>query len=247
MTTSPEHLSPRDEQHLDELERRLGVKLRDRSRAICALTHRSYLNEHRELQRDDNERLEFLGDAVLDLAISHHLMERCPAAREGELSRLRAAIVDEEGLARVARGIGLGELLVLGRGEQLSGGRDKPSLLADAMEAVFAVIYLDGGLEPVVELTGRLFRTALEEAVRGEAGRDFKTALQELVQGRFKSLPRYRIVSETGSEHAKTFEVEVEAGGTSFGRGEGRTKKEAEQAAARQALEKLAAAPGQGR
>ncbi|MGI5865018.1 MAG: ribonuclease III, partial [Myxococcales bacterium] len=223
------------------LERRLGARFADPGAALAALTHRSYVNEHLDEGREDNERLEFFGDSVLNLAVSHRLMERLPQAREGELSRLRAAIVDEEGLSNVARAIGLGELLLLGKGEERSGGADKPSLLADALEAVFAVLFLDGGLDAVLNVVDRLFGPALEQAARGALGRDFKSALQELTQYRFKGSPRYRLVSEEGPEHSKTFAVEVAVAGSPLGRGEGRSKKDAEQAAAREALAKLAA------
>src|SRR5690606_18221285 len=139
------------------LGRRLGIRFRDPVLARQALTHKSWTNEHRDSGLGDNERLEFLGDAVLDLAISERLMARFPEAPEGVLSKLRAAMVDEESLSAVARRIGLGELLYLGRGEEASGGREKPSLLADAFEAVIAAVYLHGGLKAVFRVVDRLF------------------------------------------------------------------------------------------
>lgn len=243
----PQDLKRRDEQRIHELESRLGARFTDQRSALAALTHRSFVNEHKDEGREDNERLEFLGDAVLDLAVSHRLMERLPQAREGDLSRLRAAIVDEEGLSKVARAIGLGKLLLLGKGEEMSGGADKPSLLANAIEAVFAVLFLDGGLEAVLPVVDRLFGSALDQASRGALGRDFKTALQELTQSRFKVSPHYRLVSEAGPDHSKTFVVEVEVAGSPLGRGEGRSKKDAEQTAAREALGKLAEDADAGR
>ena len=192
---------------------------------------------------EDNERLEFLGDAVIDLAVSHRLMERFPAAREGDLSKMRAAVVDEPGLAALARAFELGPLLRLGRGEELTGGREKPSLLADAMEAVVAAVYLEGGLAAVLALVDRYLEDAFDRAGAGTLDRDYKTQLQELAQSRLRTAPRYRVVAELGPDHAKQFEVEVELRGEVVGRATGRSKKDAEQAAARLALEALAARP----
>src|SRR5690606_35794166 len=217
------------------LGRRLGIRFRDPVLARQALTHKSWTNEHRDSGLGDNERLEFLGDAVLDLAISERLMARFPEAPEGVLSKLRAAMVDEESLSAVARRIGLGELLYLGRGEEASGGRDKPSLLADAFEAVIAAVYLHGGLKAVFRVVDRLFAEAFSEAEAGTVDRDFKTRLQEEVQRRHLPLPVYRVVEERGPDHAKTFVVGVQVGEAVF-RSEGRSKKWAEQLGAKAAL-----------
>ncbi len=217
------------------LGRRLGIRFRDPVLARQALTHKSWTNEHRDSGLGDNERLEFLGDAVLDLAISERLMARFPEAPEGVLSKLRAAMVDEESLSAVARRIGLGELLYLGRGEEASGGREKPSLLADAFEAVIAAVYLHGGLKAVFRVVDRLFAEAFSEAEAGTVDRDFKTRLQEEVQRRHLPLPVYRVVEERGPDHAKTFVVEVQVGEAVF-RSEGRSKKWAEQLGAKAAL-----------
>lgn len=222
-----------------QLEKRLGLSLGDPRVALTALTHKSYVNEHRKEGLEDNERLEFLGDAVVDLAISHRLMERFPEAREGVLSKIRATIVNEEGLFLVAKGLGLGELLLLGRGEELTGGREKPSVLADALEAVVAAIYLAGGLARALEFVDRFFAEPLEAASAGNPDRDYKTQVQELAQSRLKVTPRYQILDERGPDHAKTFRVEVLVGEVVYGRGEGRSKKEAEQWAASAALEAL--------
>jgi ribonuclease-3 len=222
------------------LESRLGFRLADRVLALSALTHKSYVNEHRdEAGLADNERLEFLGDAVIDLAVSHRLMEKFPGAREGELSKMRAAVVDEQGLAEMARALDLGQLLRLGRGEELTGGRRKSSLLADAMEAVVAAVYVGGGLDPVLALIDRFLGEAFARATAGTLDRDFKTQLQELAQSRLRSTPRYRVVRELGPDHSKTFEVETDLRGEVVGRGAGRSKKDAEQAAARLALDAL--------
>jgi ribonuclease-3 len=223
------------------LEVRLGCPLADRAVALAALTHKSYVNEHRDEEGlADNERLEFLGDAVIDLAVSHRLMERFPIAREGELSKMRAAVVDEQGLSEMARALDLGPLLRLGRGEELTGGRQKSSLLADAMEAVIAAVFVGGGLAPVLGIVDRFLGEAFARASAGTLDRDYKTQLQELAQSRLRATPRYRVVAEHGPDHSKTFEVETDLRGDVVGRGTGRSKKDAEQAAAKLALDTLA-------
>lgn len=230
---------PTPEQRVAALEGKLLFAFVDQKLALSALTHKSYTNEHREEGATDNERLEFLGDAVVDLAISHRLMQRFPSATEGELSKLRALIVNEESLARVARQIGLGQMLLLGRGEELTGGRDKNSVLADALEAVIGAVYWSGGLERTMELIDRLFGEAIAGVADGRSGQDYKTQLQESVQTRLRLSPRYRVVSESGPDHEKVFEVEVTIGSDLYARASGRSKKEAEQAAARQTLRML--------
>jgi ribonuclease III len=224
---------------VDALQARLRLPIVNDEISLAALTHKSFVNEHRSEGLLDNERLEFLGDAVIDLAVSHRLMERFPDAREGELSKIRAAVVDEPGLARMARELDLGGLLRLGRGEELTGGREKSSLLADAMEAVVAALYLGGGLEPVLALLDRFLGEAFARAAAGTLDRDFKTQLQELAQSRLRASPRYRVTAEHGPDHSKVFEVELELKGEVIGRGAGRSKKDAEQAAARLALETM--------
>ncbi|HET8541472.1 MAG TPA: ribonuclease III [Anaeromyxobacter sp.] len=234
---------------VSSLAERLGIALPDRAISLAALTHKSYVNEHRDEEGlQDNERLEFLGDAVIDLAVSHRLMERFPGAREGDLSKMRAAVVDEQGLSEMARALDLGGLLRLGRGEELTGGRQKASLLADAMEAVIAAVYLASGLEAVLAIVDRFLGEAFARAATGTLDRDYKTQLQELAQSRLRATPRYRVVAEHGPDHSKTFEVETDLRGEVVGRGSGRSKKDAEQAAAKLALDavarRLAAEPG---
>jgi ribonuclease III len=219
------------------LQERLGVELLNPALGLAALTHKSYCNEHRGDLTVDNERLEFLGDAVVDLVVSHRLMEKFPGADEGELSKLRALIVNEDALARVARELRVGELLRMGRGEELTGGRDKSSVLADALEAVIAAVYLTQGLSGAMAVVDRHFADALSGVAEGRSGDDYKTRLQELMQSQGRAAPRYRVVAEEGPDHAKTFEIEVGVGGEVLGRATGRSKKEAEQAAARKALE----------
>ena len=236
-------LSVEDRDRVARLAERVRAPLVDRATALAALTHKSWVNEHRGEGFEDNERLEFLGDAVIDLLVSEYLMTHFPLAREGDLSKLRAAVVDEPGLAGIGRALQIGELLRLGRGEELTGGRDKASLVADAMEAVIAAVFLDGGLAAVHRLIDPFLEEAYSRAVNGSIDRDFKTQLQEQAQARYRSSPRYRVVAEVGPDHSKTFEIEVELRGEALGRGSGRSKKDAEQAAARLAVEALAALP----
>ncbi|HET9038063.1 MAG TPA: ribonuclease III [Myxococcaceae bacterium] len=234
----PAPVRPPDTKLVEGLCRRLGLEALDPVHGLAALTHKSYVNEHRD-EGADNERLEFLGDAVVDLAVSHRLMERFPDADEGELSKLRALLVNEETLARVARHLGLGGLLRMGRGEEMTGGRDKSSVLADALEAVIGAVYLSSGLPGALLVVDRLFGDLLQGVAEGKSGEDWKTRLQELVQTRLRQSPRYRVVSEEGPDHSKTFEVEVTVGTELFARARGRSKKEAEQAAARETLTML--------
>lgn len=229
-----------NEERIAGLEQRLAYIFEDKALALCAITHKSYCNEHKELPLEDNERLEYLGDAVVDLAIGHRLMERFPKADEGELSKLRALIVNEEGLGRIGRALGLGDVLLLGRGEELTGGRDKTSLIADALEAVIGALYLSSGMGAVMPFVDRVFAEALDGVAEGRQGQDYKSLLQEEGQSLFKASPRYRVVGETGPDHEKIFEVEVSIGAEVFARSTGRSKKEAEQAAARDTLHLLA-------
>jgi ribonuclease III len=233
-----------DLERIAELERRILESLPDHERVLVALTHRSFIHEGRSGAAEDNERLEFLGDAVIDLAISHRLMERFPRLTEGELSKLRAVLVNEDALARVARSLGLGELLRLGRGEEQTGGRMRPSVLANALEALVAVIYLGLGLPGIFRFLDRFFEESLSEAAAGTTPLDYKTVVQELAQARHKVTPRYRMVSQTGPDHQRVFTAEVSVAGEVLGEGTGRSKKDAEQAAARAAYAKLLAPGG---
>jgi ribonuclease-3 len=225
---------------LDELQRRLRYRFQNERLLVEALTHKSYLNEARRSGEADNERLEFLGDAVLNLVVSVYLVEAFPGAAEGELSKLRSRLVSEETLSGVARRIALGGAILLGRGETLTQGRDKPSILADALEAVLAAVFLDGGLEAATECVRSVFGEELTAPDRGSmATADFKTDLQEVCQREFETLPHYRTIRETGPDHEKMFEVEILIRGDRYGVGIGRSKKEAEQMAARRALEQM--------
>jgi ribonuclease III len=217
------------------LEQRLGHHFQNRTLLETALTHKSFLNENPGLGRSHNERLEFLGDAVLDLAIGHLLMERFPHLREGELSMTRAQIVNEQGLADVAVSLGIGEWLFLGRGEENTGGRQKPSILADACEALVAAVYLDGGFQRAFEVVSALFVPRFA-AIDEPGFTDYKTRLQERVQAKRKEMPRYVVTNEYGPDHDKTFEVAVSISGREYSRAGGKSKKEAEQRAAAVAL-----------
>ena len=217
-----------------DIQQRLGYTFNDEELLERALTHKSYSNEYRVTSH--NERMEFLGDAVLGLVVSEFLMNVCPDSTEGDLSRFRAAVVSEPALASVAREIGLGDYLRLGKGEDQSGGRNKDSLLADSLEALIASVYLDGGKDAAKSLVISIFEAMIMKTCAGGTSLDYKTKLQEICQERIKQLPEYRIVSETGPDHQKQFEMEVWINGRLSGHGIGKSKKEAEQGAAREAL-----------
>lgn len=226
----------------EAIERRIGYHFQRPHLLNEALTHKSFVNENRAKDRRQNERLEFLGDAVLSLIISEHLAADLPHCTEGALSKLKARLVSESSLAKAAKRLELGTLLRLGKGEELSKGREKHSLLADALEALIAAVYLDGGLDASRAFTLRIFDQELQaiRKVNGESGlEDYKTHLQELCQKRFDTLPRYVTVRESGPDHRKTFEVELLIRGEVKGSGRGLSKKEAEQMAAKQALEQV--------
>ena len=221
-----------------ELERQIGYVFDDRSLLKRALSHRSYANEHGD-DVDDNEVLEFLGDAVLGLIVSDLLCSRYPHLREGEMSKLKSFLVSAETLAQLAEGLGLGRFILLGRGEEKTAGREKNSILANALEALIAALYLDGGLEQAAEFVLAGVEPLIPGAEETSSPvRDFKSALQEAVQAEGMPLPGYEVVSEDGPDHDKVFHVEVSVG-EMLAHGHGRTKKRAEQRAARQILEAL--------
>jgi len=234
-------LPPDRPRQLLELAGRLGYRFQDLTRLDQALRHSSFAYENPEAG-PSNEQLEFLGDAVLNLTVSNLLHQHFPESSEGELSRGRAALVNARRLAALARDLDLGAYLLLGRGEEAQAGREKPSLLADALEAVMAAVFLDGGLPAADALTRRWF-TPLLAGLAESPWQDFKTRLQELTQARHQGSPVYRLLSETGPSHARHFAVEVFLGDRSLARGQGRTKKQAEQQAAKAALEALTGEP----
>ncbi len=222
---------------MTDLEKKLDYSFRDQSLLSTALTHSSYANENRAAGVVCNERLEFLGDSVLGVLVAGRLYHREPELPEGDMTRLRAELVCEQSLAAVAAELELGRHLRLGRGEEHTGGRKRPSILADAVEAVLAAMYLDGGFDVAQRFVDR-FVLARIDAVSKRAG-DCKTQLQELVQQHSGQILSYALLSEEGPDHDKTFTVQVALNGEVLGVGRGRTKKQAEQAAARQALSAL--------
>lgn len=222
---------------MKRLEEILGYTFTDKSLLENALTHSSYANENRSGRAVSNERLEFLGDSVLGMITAEYLYRTHPDLPEGELTRTRAALVCEGSLHEVAKVWGLGQHLRLGRGEESGGGRERTSILADAVEAVLAAMYLDGGIGTVRKTIHKFILSGENRAEN--ANRDYKTALQEWVQRESGQVLAYRLTGESGPDHAKSFEVEVTLNGDVIGRGQGRSKKEAERNAARAGLEKL--------
>lgn len=222
---------------LETFEQAIGYHYHDREKAFRALVHSSWANENTEPGISSNERLEFMGDALLDYVFSMRLFQQVPELSEGDMSRLRALVVCEASLARVAESIGLGQWLLMGRGEDLNGGRSRPSILADAMEAIFGSICLDAGMEAAATVMERLMEPVYAAALCGDAWTDWKTSLQEQLQTAGSVRIAYRVVDSTGPDHARMFRVEVSCEGKVLGTGNGRSKKEAEQEAARHALE----------
>jgi len=220
---------------LDILEQNLDYQFQSRSFLSNALCHRSYLNENQDSCDADNERLEFLGDAVLGLCVGHLLMERDPLKKEGELSRLRSTLVSETGLAHIARRIDLGRFVQLGKGEALSGGSDKNSILSDTFEAVVAAVYLDAGFDRTQTMVNRLFEEPVQQVLASSDFIDYKSGLQEFTQEHFGITPDYTLARENGPDHDKTFEISLDLDTVST-MGTGKTKKAAEQDAARKAL-----------
>lgn len=224
---------------LQEFENALGFAFRDKSLLQRALTHRSYLNENPDLPYLDNERLEFLGDAILDFVTAEFLYQRFPEMSEGDLTSLRAALVRGESLARFASDLGVPPFLMMSRGEDAAGGRARAPLLAGAFEALIGALYLDQGFDSARALVLRFAEPATEYVIQERSDRDAKSMLQELSQGRLQVTPLYRLVEMHGPDHAKEFTIAVVIQDQEYGRGAGRSKQIAEQEAARVALETL--------
>ncbi len=228
---------------LGDLEERIGHKFRDRALLERALTHTSHIYERPAEQpmAGDNEQLEFLGDSILGFAISEYLVRRHPGSPEGQLSKLKAHLVSAARLHEVARDLGLGEFLYLGRGEEMSGGRDKKALLADALEALIAAVYLDAGFEKARSFVEVCVAAGMDVPENGKSAvlADHKSALQEMAQALKLPAPRYVVVDETGPEHSKTFTVEVRLGKEWVSQAQGQSKKSAGQRAAQQVLQQL--------
>lgn len=224
---------------LNHLQEQMGITFADLSLLQRALTHRSYLNEHPEHALEDNERLEFLGDAVLDFVAGAYLYHRFPEMDEGQLTRLRAALVRTESLALFARRFGLSEALLLGRGEDESGGRRRAKNLCGAFEAVIGALYLDQGMDAVRQFVEPLFDPTLKSILDGPSDKDAKSLLQEWGQAMYGETPVYHTIATEGPEHAKEFTVQVAIGTRIFGVGTGHSKQSAAQAAAQHALEAI--------
>ena len=227
------------QKNLEALAGRLGYEFKDLALLDQALKHSSYVHENKGGRCDSNERLEFLGDAVLELCVSQMLYLHFPKADEGAMSKARSSLVNESHLARAARELDLGRFMMLGRGEEIQNGREKPSLLSDAMEAALAAVYLDGGLDQVSRVVDRLLGGKLERAIQRASRKDFKTRIQEKVQERLHITPRYQLVEAVGPDHEKLFRVMLLVDGREIAQGNGKSKKEAEQQAAQKGLELL--------
>lgn len=237
-------IEPDREVLLAELERKLDLRFRNRYLLNLALQHGSFGHEGRSGRRESYERLELLGDAVLNLVVCDHLYHRYPEAPEGDLAKLRARIVSEPWLAKIAQTLNLGHYIRLGKGEEKAGGRARPALLADVLEAVLGAVYVDAGFGVSHAVATQWLQETFEDLETPSD--DYKSALQELLQERERRLPRYRIRHEEGPDHAKVFVATVEAGGRGLGEGRGQSKKQAEQAAAQAALEFLRRRPQKG-
>lgn len=224
---------------LKAFEKYLKYSFKKKELLFRGLTHKSYVNERGLPATEHNERYEYLGDAVLELSISHILIEQFPEFSEGELSKIRAAVVNEHALAEIAVSIKLGDYMNLGKGEEMTGGNKKPSLLSDAYEAVLGAIYLDKGFEKAKKTVGIHFKQVLKNAGSKEFSKDFKTRLQEVSQAKFRIIPKYKIIKASGPDHRKTFEVHLFIDKEIFGIGKGHSKKIAEQRAAEAALIKI--------
>jgi ribonuclease-3 len=222
-----------------DFEESIGYRFRDESLAREALTHKSYSHENQKEAPLYNERLEFLGDAVLGLIISEYLFTSFSDFSEADLSRIKSYVVQESTLAEIAESLNIGAHLLLGKGEEISGGRSKPSLLANVFESVLAAVYLDSGMKQAKEFVLRPLEPKINELVDKSIVVDFKTRLQELTQARFGILPEYIINSEEGPEHDKSFNISVKINDDLLGTGRGKTKKAAEQMAAEESLKKL--------
>jgi len=219
---------------LQKFERKAGLRFRDFGLLNLAFCHRSYTNEHQD-QNENNEKLEFLGDSILGLVVSDYLFNSLPEKVEGDLARIKSFVVSEESLSELALSLEVDQYLLMGKGEENSGGRLKKAILADTMEAIFGAYYLDNGYKEASRFILSLLIPQIDKVLENRHKRDFKTLLQEYCQKNFKAYPRYRLVKNSGPDHNKTFWIEVMVQDTAYGPGEGKNKKEAEQRAAAKA------------
>ena len=227
-----------NEQHIKDLQKKLGYKFKNQDLLVMALTHSSYANENRRNGASNNERLEFLGDSVLGMTVASLIYKGMPNMPEGQMTRLRAELVCEKTLASLAVDFNLGAYLLLGHGEEKSGGRNRPSILADAVEAILAAMYLDGGFTPVERLVSKYIGPMGDK--QEFENTDYKTSLQEIIQEKPGQSLSYHIVNESGPDHMKLYTVEVRLNERIIGSGSGKSKKEAEQLAARAAIANIA-------
>lgn len=221
---------------MEELEKTIGYQFKNKALMREAITHSSYAKERKAQHIKYNERLEFLGDAVLSIVVSDYIFKHCPELPEGELTKLRAALVCEKSLFEFAKSMNLGQYLILSKGERNNGGAERPSILSDAFEALIAAIYIDGGIEPASKHILNFVIPAIKNS-KTKKNKDYKTTLQEIVQQNPGEKLEYVLVAESGPDHNKHFVVEVHLNSNVIGKGGGRSKKEAEQQAAREALE----------
>jgi ribonuclease-3 len=224
---------------LTTLQKAMGVSFNDPSLLEQALVHSSYINENPDFALTSNERLEFLGDAILGFIVAEELYRRFTQLSEGEMTKMRSFLVQRDTLSRIAKNISLGDYLYLGKGEEASGGRRKPANLAGALEAIIAAIFLDQGLAAIRDFVLRSVNQELNKLLTQGVGVDYKSQLQEIIQARKQQTPSYKVIKTVGPDHNKTFIVEVRVGDTVLGSGSGKSKKEAEAEAARSALARL--------
>ena len=224
---------------LKELSEKLGYGFENIQLLNESLTHSSFANENKKRNIQYNERLEFLGDAVLSIVISEYLFKRLPTVQEGDLTKIRASIVCEPSLARCSQNMNIGKYLLLGKGEEATGGRERVSILADTYEAVIGAIYLDGRFENVKQFILYSLKNTIEDAISGRVFQDYKTHLQEIIQSENIERITYEVVNEEGPDHNKVFHVHVRIGNKIVGKGSGKSKKEAEQNAAKEALKEV--------
>jgi ribonuclease-3 len=231
-------LRPERKRELQLFERHAKTRFRELSFLNQAFTHRSFANEPGETG-DDNERLEFLGDSVLGLVVSEYLYETLPHQPEGELARIKSFVVSEASLSEIARGLRVDNYILIGKGEEYSGGRSKKTILADCLEAIIGAYYLDSGFLAMERFVHAMLVPEITKVLEDRHSKDYKTLLQEHVQKRMKTYPKYRVVQKAGPDHDRTFWIEVQVADRSFGAGKGKNKKEAEQEAARLAYEAM--------
>lgn len=236
MPNTKDTLGAKHEKALGALQAALGYEFKDKGLLSEALTHKSYYYEHRSQCKSYNERLEFLGDSVLSLMVAERLYGIAPPMDEARMSKIKSYVVKGSILSEAATRLGIGEMLLMGKGEQETGGRTKPSLLANAMEAIIGAIFLDAGFSASRSIVMSLIGQRLDEALKSGELHDYKTDLQEICQDEYAVLPEYKVISESGEEHSKVFTVQVLVNGSPLGHGTGKSKKEAQQNAAREAL-----------